>query len=284
MSRWDQDDDARDLDSPEAPAPSPELQREPPAIGKRTLIQEMQERGAAPPSHPGKRTLTESMRPAAGEQFPFQNEIQRLLGRHSIAGTKASVGGAAADTADALDANAYTHGDQVAFWRTPDLRLAAHEAAHVVQQRKGHAPDDGIDSPDDVLERHADAVADRVVAGELAEPLLDALPDRGAPAAAIQRDSKGKDKGPVGPTNPEYVNKYAVSIIRAIADRIAVINIPQPHPRVHWTTLDEAVQSIGSAITLSTSRAVALRYRRVRLRTRSSRTSRIVSSASTRQT
>jgi hypothetical protein len=78
------------------------------------------------------------------------------------------------------------------FSRTPDLRLAAHEAAHVVQQRKGHAPDDGIDMPDDELERHADAVADHVVAGQSA-----------ATARQPSRPRRAGDRDPAGQQGQE---------------------------------------------------------------------------------
>src|SRR5262249_35088265 len=70
--------------------------------------------------------------------------------------------------------------EQIAFAGSPDLRTAAHEAAHVVQQRRGVSVTDGVGQAGDAYERHADQVADRVVAGASTEALLDAAPQRAA--------------------------------------------------------------------------------------------------------
>ena len=62
-------------------------------------------------------------------------------------------------------------------WRfagTPDLRTTAHEAAHVVQQRKGVSLTGGVGQVGDHYERQADAAADAVVRGDSAEELLGA--------------------------------------------------------------------------------------------------------------
>ena len=45
----------------------------------------------------------------------------------------------------------------------------------------------GIDQPGDSYERHADAVADAVVAGRSAAPLLDQVSSAGTGGAAVQR-------------------------------------------------------------------------------------------------
>src|SRR5690606_15676969 len=84
------------------------------------------------------------------------------------------IGGAAAAAADVLGAEAYTTGDTVAFRGAPALHTAAHEAAHVIQQRAGVQLPGDVGAPGDVYERHADRVADAVVAGQSAEELLDA--------------------------------------------------------------------------------------------------------------
>ncbi|MFO0751474.1 MAG: DUF4157 domain-containing protein [Myxococcota bacterium] len=62
-----------------------------------------------------------------------------------------------------LGSAAYASRGQVAFGAAPTLRLAAHEAAHLVQQRQGVQLKDGIGHAGDRYERHADAVADAVV-------------------------------------------------------------------------------------------------------------------------
>ena len=73
-------------------------------------------------------------------------------------------------------ASAYAKGKQVAFAGTPSLRTVAHEAAHTVQQRAGVQPEGGVGRVGDPYEQQADRVADAVVAGRSAEPLLPAPP------------------------------------------------------------------------------------------------------------
>lgn len=124
---------------------------------------------------------------AASSTLPFHDEIQASFGRHDVSRIRAQIGGDAAAPSAALGARAYAIGDRVGFAREPDLHTAAHEAAHVVQQRGGVSLK-GIDGgASDPYERHADAVADAVVRGESAEPLLDAAPRGGGGEAAVQR-------------------------------------------------------------------------------------------------
>lgn len=85
---------------------------------------------------------------------------------------EAHVGGQAAEACERMGASAYAMGNDVAFREAPDLHTAAHEAAHVVQQRAGVQLKDGVGQAGDPYERHADAVADRVVSGQPAGDLL----------------------------------------------------------------------------------------------------------------
>jgi hypothetical protein len=78
-----------------------------------------------------------------------------------------------------MGAEAYATGDHVAFAGAPSLHTAAHEAAHVVQQRGGVQLKGGVGETGDAYEQHADQVADAVVAGRSAEDLLDAVGGRG---------------------------------------------------------------------------------------------------------
>ena len=120
--------------------------------------------------------------------LPHIHTIQRLFGGHDIRGVKASVGGSAAVAAKQLGAQAYTTGNSIAFRDEPDLHTAAHEAAHVVQQRAGVQLSGGMGDVGDVYERHADAVADRVVRGEPAQELLGEIRAGSTTAAAgVQR-------------------------------------------------------------------------------------------------
>ncbi len=107
------------------------------------------------------------------ESLPHGEKIQQAFGRHDVSGVKAHTGGDAARAAESIGAEAYATGDHVAFSRAPDLHTAAHEAAHVVQQRAGVHLKGGVGEEHDEHERHADAVADQVVRGGSAEGLLD---------------------------------------------------------------------------------------------------------------
>lgn len=84
-----------------------------------------------------------------------------------------------------MGAEGFAVGDRVAFAKSPSLFTAAHEAAHVVQQRAGVALKKH-GTPGDVYERHADLVANEVVAGRSAERLLDQPPAPGAEHSAVQ--------------------------------------------------------------------------------------------------
>ena len=102
--------------------------------------------------------------------LPFADQIQSSFGpSHDVSKINAHVGG---DSASAMGANAYASGNHVVFDRSPDLHTAAHEAAHVVQQAQGVNLYGGVGEAGDSYERHADAVADRVVAGQSAADLL----------------------------------------------------------------------------------------------------------------
>ena len=125
--------------------------------------------------------------------LPYADTIQRAFGRHDISTVQAHTGGAAASSASAMGADAYASGNHVVLGGRAGLHTVAHEAAHVVQQRDGVQLKGGVGAAGDDYEHHADAVADRVVAGYSAESLL----DRGAgPASAssqaVQRH-EGKD-------------------------------------------------------------------------------------------
>lgn len=119
---------------------------------------------------------------SGGGPLPFQDQIQAGFGRHDVSGIKSHVGGPAADATKAMGASAYASQGAVAFGQQPDLHTAAHEAAHVIQQQSGVALKGGVGAHNDTYERHADAVADSVVAGRSAEVLLDQMaPSVGAP-------------------------------------------------------------------------------------------------------
>ena len=104
--------------------------------------------------------------------LPHLNQIGKSLGQ-DMSHVQAYVGGAAAKACDALEASAYASGNQIAFKSAPDVGLAAHEAAHVVQQASGKVQlSGGMGQVGDKYENHADRVARETAAGRSAVPLL----------------------------------------------------------------------------------------------------------------
>lgn len=106
--------------------------------------------------------------------LPYLERIQPLFGHHDVGQIRAHLGIAAEAANERLQARAYTIGNHAAFRGRPSLRTAAHEAAHVVQQRNGaHLRD--MAQPDNIYERYADAIAERVVQNRPATDLLDKM-------------------------------------------------------------------------------------------------------------
>lgn len=133
-----------------------------------------------------------------GGALPHADRIQSAFGHHDVSDVQAHVGGAATTANEAMGAEAYATGNDVAFKNSPDLHTAAHETAHVVQQRGGVSLKGGVGQAGDRYEQHADAVADQVVQGNSAEGLLDGF--TGASAGdddvqqhqeAVQREEEG---------------------------------------------------------------------------------------------
>jgi hypothetical protein len=136
---------------------------------------------------------------SGGGPLPYGDTIQRLFGRHDIRGIEAHIGGAAETACRSIGAEAYATGNCVAFAARPSLHLAAHEAAHVVQQRAGVQLKGGVGAAGDSYEKQADEVADRVVAGLSAEDLL---PPQGAsPLPAVPPRTGVQRKAPTHVTS-----------------------------------------------------------------------------------
>ena len=123
-----------------------------------------------------------------GGELPHLDRIQASFGaEHDMSGVQAHVGGKAEAASRSIGAEAYATGNQVAFQREPDLFLAAHEAAHVVQQREGVHLKSSVGAAGDAYEQQADAVAGRVVRGESAADLLPKGGANDAADPAVQR-------------------------------------------------------------------------------------------------
>jgi hypothetical protein len=169
--------------------------------GKRTLVDQVY--GLQTKSVGSNDASTGEVRQAAtagirggGGSLPYLDRIQTAFGAaRDLSGVNAHIGGEATDACDAIGAAAFATGNHVAFREHPDLHTAAHEAAHVVQQAAGVQLKGGVGEAGDPHERHADAVADRVVRGESAVDLLSQYSAVGATPSAptIQRKVKPED-------------------------------------------------------------------------------------------
>ncbi|HTM18932.1 MAG TPA: DUF4157 domain-containing protein, partial [Kofleriaceae bacterium] len=135
----------------------------------------VQRRAAGAPAVAGDQVHAIAHAGVAGARAPLPHldVIQASFGRHDVSHVRAEVGGDAVAASGAIGARAYAVGDRTGFAAAPDLHTAAHEAAHVVQQRAGVSLLGGVGAAGDWYERHADRVADAVVAGRSAEALLD---------------------------------------------------------------------------------------------------------------
>jgi hypothetical protein len=115
-------------------------------------------------------------------RLPYAEQIQQAFGHHDVSHIQAHIGESATQSTTAINAAAYATGNHVVFAGTPDLQTAAHEAAHIVQQQSGLHLAGGIGQAHDAYEQHADAVADRVVAGQPAQDMLNRFaPGNGSP-------------------------------------------------------------------------------------------------------
>ena len=149
----------------------------------------------------------EGLRGSSGA-LPFADRIQASFGTHDISGVRAHTGAEAQAATRSMGANAFASGDQIAFSGAPTLFTAAHEAAHVVQQRAGVSLQGGVGVAGDAYERHADDVARAVVSGGSAQALLDRgvgsahATSRGAPSlsgAAVQMEQAQTTPGLLSP-------------------------------------------------------------------------------------
>jgi hypothetical protein len=132
------------------------------------------------------RQASEGLR-KAHSPLPYRDRIQKSFGRHDISDVRTETGGSAGRASERIGALAYASGNRIGFRSTPTLHLTAHEAAHAVQQRAGLKLPGNVGKPGDRWERHADRVADAVVAGESAEPLLDSVTS--SPSRPASRDN-----------------------------------------------------------------------------------------------
>ncbi len=168
--------------------------------------------------------------------LPYLDEIQAAFGHHDVTGVRAHTDGTADRAVREMGAEAFASGTEVAFAGTPSLYTAAHEAAHVVQQRGGVDVPGGVGRAGDRHERHADEVAERVVSGRSAVDLLDevAPTPREAPSrgGAIQLRRIPADVQALleavggGADGPNFAAN-AAGVERLIARAMASLTAPQ---------------------------------------------------------
>ncbi len=121
----------------------------------------------------------------ASLSLPHSKQIQESFGHHDVSHVRTSIGGAARSANQRMGALAFTSGDRIGFRESPSLHLAAHEAAHVIQQREGLNLPGNVGRAGDRWEQHADRVADAVVGGRSAEPVLDEVAVPSAPSNKV---------------------------------------------------------------------------------------------------
>jgi hypothetical protein len=167
---------------PASPAPRP-------GVGKRTLTEQLpaavQARATQPPAGSGGddaaiHAAADRGTATPSSALPHGDRIQRLFGRHDVSAIQAHTGPDAERSARDMGAQAYATGNHVVLGGDASLFTAAHEAAHVVQQRGGVQLRGGVGATGDAYEQHADAVAHSVVAGRSAEGLLDQMAPSGS--------------------------------------------------------------------------------------------------------
>jgi hypothetical protein len=173
----------------------------------------------------------------AGGTLPHFGIIQQAFGSHDISGVRAHTGSAAREAAQSMGAEAFATGSDIAFAGQASLHTAAHEAAHVVQQRAGVALQGGVGRVGDRYERHADQVADAVVAGQSAEQLLNqfAGPARGA-GGSVQRQASNVQMARNNNSNTTNSNSDRTNAPSAGAGANTAAPAPPPPYRISFAS------------------------------------------------
>lgn len=154
--------------------------------------------------------------------------MEPRLGR-DLGDVRVHSGSEARADASAMSARAFTVGNDIMLGagenasHTPQGRhLLAHELTHVVQQRSGAKPANGMSTPGDAFERQADSVADTVAEGHSAAAMLAGLGSSGggsASAPSVMRQTEPR------PNPAEYqfvpIEKGGTWDAVAILDRVS---------------------------------------------------------------
>jgi hypothetical protein len=217
------------------------------SIGKRTRAQAL-ETGQPPTTGPARvHAAAEHGISGSATALPHAATIQALFGRHDISGIRAHTGPEAKAGAQAMGAEAFATGHDIAFAGTPSLHTAAHEAAHTVQQRGGVQLAGGVGAVGDAYENHADGVAEAVVSGRSAEGLLDAAPGGGIAGGGIQRvvqrDVNAKTGG-----NQQLDLNHDGGTVPAPSPGVTKDTVHDPFHHPYWPTFQARIESMFAAI------------------------------------
>jgi hypothetical protein len=151
-----------------------------------------------------------------GAPLPHMERIQAAFGQHDISGIQAHDD---QRSTNAMGAEAYATGNHVVLGGQKDLHTVAHEAAHVVQQRDGVQLKGGVGEKGDKHEQNADAVADRVVAGQSAEDLLGPANNDRAAAGPVQMKDKDDKKAKAHDESSQESYEAASASLKLLATR-----------------------------------------------------------------
>ncbi len=189
---------------------------------------------------------------SATAEFPHRHRIEALFGRPVTA--RAALGGEARPACDALGAIAYARGDRVAFASAqPDLHVAAHEAAHTLQQRGGVQLAGGLGRPGDHYEQLADQAADRVVRGQSAAELFGDAPQPGPGQPVVQRVIIPDQPTEAEPTDADLIDSATKVDARPEFHGVSA----GQRDRLIALAVDQETHTIAEAIALTRNTVVA---------------------------
>jgi hypothetical protein len=160
---------------------------------------------------------------APGGPLPFADKISASFGDHDISGIRSHSGEDASGACRTMGARAYATGNHVAFSGAPDLHTAAHEAAHVVQQRAGVSLKGNVGQVGDAYEQQADKVADAVAAGRSAAHLLGPVKSgTAAEEGQVQHKLNGTAKAmeEAGGESGKYATKFGLSTYQNLLSKL----------------------------------------------------------------
>jgi hypothetical protein len=154
---------------------------------------------------------------------------------HNFSGVRVHTDAKAAESARAVNALAYTVGDQMCFdtgFHRPDTadgrQLIAHELAHVVQQS-------GSGIGHQTNETHLEADANRIASAVLEEGIQPMITS-GAPPG-LQRQPQGGQNTPPAPARPTLQQRRIIDAARRVAAircQIAMFRVRGIDPAIEW--------------------------------------------------